>query len=153
MRVEKNKAFAYRNYRHITQRCTLQRLFLSSSMFFKSLMINPISINAILTMTSFNSNLSLSFKTNMEDGSAWFENFAFEDFFSSLILATGWQFGTKGSVSLSPERTKRFYYRRPRESYYTMKTKQEPVSRFDISWYTWTKNFVYCLFSRLCNSF
>ena len=69
--------------------------------------INPISTNAILTMTSFNSNLSSSLKENMEDGSAWFENLAFEDFFSSLILslfATGWQFGTKGSVSLSPER-------------------------------------------------
>ena len=50
-------------------------------------------------------------------------------------------------------RSKRFYYRRPRDSYYTMKTKQEPVSRFDISWYTWTKYFVYCLFSRLCNCF
>ena len=29
--------------------------------------------------------------------------------------------------------TKRFYYRRPGDNYYTMKTKQEPVSRFDIS--------------------
>ena len=48
---------------------------------------------------------------------------------------------------------KRFYYRRPRHSYYTMKAKQEPVSRFDISWYTWAENFVYCLFLRFCWQF
>ena len=41
-------------------------------------------------------------------------------------------------------------YRRPRHSYYTMKAKQEPVSRFDISWYTWAENLVYCLFLRFC---
>ena len=49
--------------------------------------------------------------------------------------------------------SKRFYYRRPRHSYYTMKAKQEPVSRFDISWYTWAENFVYCLFLRFCWQF
>ena len=43
--------------------------------------------------------------------------------------------------------SKRFYYRRPRHSYYTMKAKQEPVSRFDISWYTWTNIlFTVCFF-------
>ena len=35
--------------------------------------------------------------------------------------------------------SKRFYYRRPRDSNYTMKTKLEPVHS-TISWYTWAKN-------------
>ena len=45
------------------------------------------------------------------------------------------------------------YYRRPRHSYYAMKAKQEPVSRFDISWYTWTKFLFTVCFSDFVTDF
>ena len=45
------------------------------------------------------------------------------------------------------------YYRRPRHSYYAMKAKQEPVSRFDISWYTWTKYLFTVCFSDCVTDF
>ena len=54
--------------------------------------------------------------------------------------------GIHSCTVLCVSRAKRFYYRRPRDIYYTMKTKQEPVWRFDISWYAWTKIIVYSLF-------
>ena len=45
------------------------------------------------------------------------------------------------------------YYRRPRHSYYAMKAKQEPVSRFDISCYTWTKFLFTVCFSDFVTDF
>ena len=52
---------------------------------------------------------------------------------NNVLVIRKSSFGQKVTVP------KRFYYRRPRDSYYTMKNKQEPVRRFTISWYTWAK--------------
>ena len=54
----------------------------------------------------------------------------------ALIFPISFNFFEK--IDLERPKPKRFYYRRPRDSYYTMKTKLEPVHS-TISWYTWAK--------------